>query len=483
MFIGRSAYLSDLETLWRKRTSSIIACRGRRRIGKSTLFREFARRTAEVYIEIEGLPPCAERPMSNQDELDHFVSVLDDQTGCGTPEITRWYAAFSLLEKQIDDSRRTVVLLDEISWMGQYDPQFPGVLRSAWETLFHRHDKLILVVCGSVSSWIKKNILNNTGFTGRFSRDYILPELSLPECVAFWGEAHERVSDRDIVDVLSVTGGVPRYLEEVDPGLSADENIRRMCFTRGGELYKDFESIFDPLLGDDMSVKREILIALCDGPLSGAELATKLRKGRNGRFADYLKELALGGFITADPGKNPATGEEMRISRYRLRDNYTRFYLKYVHPRRMEIESGTYRYESLEHLPDWNAVMGLQFENLVVNNAMDVVPFLGIGRATVESAAPYRNARKTRDGQSRGCQIDLLIQTPKTAYVVEVKRKNLIDPSVEEEMRTKISRLPVRPGVSVRPVLVYTGELSKTVEADGYFDAVVPIRKLLEAHS
>jgi len=479
MFIGRKDILSDLETLWRKRTSSIVACRGRRRIGKSTLIREFARRTADAYIEIEGLAPSIEKPMTNQDEIDHFVSVLDDQTGCGFSKIDRWYAAFSLLDKQIDDSKKTVVLLDEISWMGHCDHTFPGVLRSAWETLFHRHDKLVVVICGSVSSWIKKNILCDTGFTGRFSRDYIIPELSIAECVEFWGEARYRVDEREILDVLSVTGGVPRYLEEIDPGLSADENIRRMCFSKSGELYKDFDAIFDPVLGEDMALKKRVLTTLADGPMSGTELSRALDIGRNGRFADLLKDLELGGFISGDPGLNPETGSPMRLSRYRLRDNYTRFYLKYVMPRKTEIETGTYRHASLEHLPEWNVVMGLQFENLVVNNAMDIVPLIGVGNATVESAAPYSNSRKKRNGEPNGCQIDLLVQTPKTAYVVEVKRKNFIDSSIEDEVRRKLDRLPVRPGMTIRPVLVYAGELSKSVEADGYFDALIPAGKLL----
>lgn len=479
MFVGRKDILSDLETLWRKRTSSIVACRGRRRIGKSTLIREFARRTADVYIEIEGLAPSIEKPMTNQDELDHFVSVLDDQTGCGFRKVERWYEAFSLLDRQIDDAKKTVVLLDEISWMGHSDHTFPGVLRSAWETLFHRHDRLIVVVCGSVSSWIKKNILGDTGFTGRFSRDYVIPELSLPECAEFWGEARNRVSDREILDVLSVTGGVPRYLEEVDPGLSADENIRRMCFVKSGELYKDFDAIFDPVLGESMALKKDILLALSARPMSGAEIASKLHVGRNGRFSELLKDLELGGFISSDPGLNPETGTAMRTSKFRLRDNYTRFYLKYVKPHKIEIETGTYRHASLEHLPEWNAVMGLQFENLVVNNAMDVAAFIGTGNATIESAAPYANSRKSRKGGNRGCQIDLLVQTPKTAYVVEVKRKNFIDSGIEEDVRQKIKRLPVRPGMTVRPVLVYAGELAKSVEADGYFDAIIPARKLI----
>ena len=262
MFIGREEYLEDLETLWRKRTCSIVSCRGRRRIGKSTLIREFARRTADVYIEIEGLPPNSKEEAAklddarlNQIQLDNFIDVLATTTGCSRARVTTWYEAFARLDGQIDEAKRTVVLLDEISWMGMHDANFPGRLRTAWETLFHRHEKLILVICGSVSVWIKENILDNTGFTGRFSRDYVLPELPLSVCTQFWGEARNRVAAREILDVLSVTGGVPRYLEEIDPGLSADENIRRMCFLKSGELFKDFDAIFNPRIGGRTQIR------------------------------------------------------------------------------------------------------------------------------------------------------------------------------------------------------------------------------------
>lgn len=85
--------------------------------------------------------------------------------------------------------------------MGGYDPNFPAVLRNAWETWFHRREKLVLVVCGSVSAWIKKNILGNTGFTGRFSRDYVLPELSLAECAEFWKPGAHDLNEREILGI------------------------------------------------------------------------------------------------------------------------------------------------------------------------------------------------------------------------------------------------------------------------------------------
>ena len=119
--------------------------------------------------------------MTNRDQLANFGALLAQQTNRPRLVFESWHDAFFWLNEFIDGKKRTVVLLDEISWMGAYDPDFPGHLKWAWDKLFHKHDKLVMVVCGSVSAWIKRNILDNTGFVGRFSRDYILPELRLDE--------------------------------------------------------------------------------------------------------------------------------------------------------------------------------------------------------------------------------------------------------------------------------------------------------------
>ena len=478
MFVGREEELNQLDALWNKVTkTSLVTVRGRRRIGKSTLIERFASKSGARFLKVEGLSPKTAK--SNQDQLKAFYSQLQLQTG-KVYEVKDWLKAFSDLDASIQDDRRMVVLLDEISWMGRYDKNFPGLLKVAWDNLFHRHESLILFLCGSVSSWIRENILDNTGFTGRFSRDYILPELSLAECAEFWREARDRVAPSEVFDVLSVTGGVPRYLEEMDPGLSAEENIRRMCFLPSGELFKDFDAIFSPIFGKEIELKRRILEALADGPFSGADLSAKFDLERGGRVSAVLRELKEGGFITDDPSVNPETGRPARVGRYRLKDNYTRFYLKFVAPRKSQIECGTFRFASLNMLPGWDAVMGLQFENLIVNNAMSLVPDLHLGGAIVESAAPYRNMRKGEDGKRGGCQVDLMIQTPMTAYVVEIKRKKrMIDGSIIDEVSEKLRKIPRRSGLSLRPVLVYEGELDPAVEGSGYFDSVIRAERLL----
>lgn len=474
MFFGRKSILDQFGELWGKPVASLVTCRGRRRIGKSTLIKRFAELSGARLLAFEGLAP--EPGMNNQDQLQAFSRQFAEQASRPFQEFDCWYDAFRAIGEVLVHGERTVVLLDEISWMGKYDRTFPSELKYAFDKRLHDRQNVILVVCGSVSSWINKNILANTGFVGRVSLDVVVPELSLSECVNFWGERKNRISVNEITDVLSVTGGVPRYLEEVKPELSADDNIRRMCFRPNGYLYRDFNDIFTTVFSAYSPLKRAILEKLAAGSASGAELAESLGVARNGQFSDVLDELEMAGFVAADSGMNPESGKRLREMRYRLKDNYTRFYLKYVQPHKSEIESGRYEFASLENLPEWSSVMGLQFENLVVNNFRELIRPLHLTGVQIFSAAPFRKIKK--DG-ARGTQVDLLIQTRKSVVLVEIKRRQEIGEAVEVEMQEKVARIKVPSGVSVRTALVYSGKLSKSVLGSGYFDSLVPIEVLL----
>ena len=470
-FFGRDDLLDALNSLWDKRVASLVTCRGRRRIGKSTLIEEFARRSGARFIKLEGLRPKAK--LSNEDQLNFFVSQLALETGCDRELPPDWLGAFAKLDKTLTN-RKTVVLLDEISWMGFYDPSFPEVLKVAWDNFFSKRPRLIMVACGSVSMWIRKNITDNGAFAGRRSYDFVVPELPLKECVKFWGRSSENKSE--ILDVLSVTGGVPKYLEEVKSALSADENIRRMAFISKSVLASDFEEMFRDVITGDIDSRADILRALVSSPLNVSELAAKLGKGKNGHLSDAMEELLEAGFIGVDEGVNPETGKSVQETRYRLKDNYARFYLKYIEPKLSIIQRGGYDFTSLEQLPEWDTIKGLAFENLVVNNFRDFLPRLGLARSLVISAAPYRKGSVER---GTGLQVDLLLQTQRSVYLIEVKRRAEIKHDVIDEMEAKVNRIKRRKGIALKTALIYDGRLAKSVEADGYFDAVIDIREVM----
>ncbi len=280
-----------------------------------------------------------------------------------------------------------------------------------------------------------------------------------------------------IFDILSVVGGVPRYLEEIRPSLTVDENMRRMCFLKQGLLFREFDETFNAVFGSDAIKRRAVLEALSGGSMTASAIAGKLGVAVNGHLTRTLKELEYAGFVARESNLNVETGKPARIDRYRICDNYTRFYLHFIEPNRKAISGGLFRFASMEQLKGWESQLGYQFENLIVNHVGDLFAHLGVDRSLVLSAAPYVQ-RGTKRGE--GCQIDLLVQTRRTVFIVEIKRRREIGPEVMEEVMEKVRRLKVSKGVSVRTALVYDGRLSPRIEAEHGFDVVIPADRLLK---
>lgn len=476
MFVGREEQLEQLESLWRKNVASLVTCRGRRRIGKSTLIEEFAKRSRVKFIKVEGLPP--EEGVNGETQLKAFADQLSEQVGRDLVKPKDWFSAFALLNECISPKAKTVVLIDEISWMGKFDPTFTAELKFAWDNRFSKKSRLIVVLCGSVSSWINEKILKSKGFVGRPSLNLIIPELSINESQAFWSmrKGGSEIASSEILDVLSITGGVPKYLESIDPTVSANENVRRLCFARGGLLVDEFEEIFNDALDENQAVRKKILLSLINGPIDVGRIAEACSLEPNGHLSANLESLEAAGFIAKDVGLNPLNGKKSKAATYRICDNYTRFYLKYIEPNKDLIKRGAYNFLSIDQLPGWNTILGLQFESLVYNNLASVMKLLNLERTLLKSAAPFKQNKTQR---SEACQIDLLLQTRHTLYVIEIKRREHIGEEVVDEVKEKTKKLRTVKSMSIIPVLVYSGNLSRRVLADGYFSRVISAEDLI----
>ena len=183
LFVGRDREVSEFRALRRKQTASLVICQGRRRIGKTTFVQRCAK-DFDHFLSFEGLAP--RRGMTTRHQLDAFAGQLAAQSSLPKLRLDDWADALQLLATVLPSSGWTVVLLDEISWLASGVPDFAGQLKRAWDNWFSTHPRLILVLCGSVSSWIDENILNNTGFVGRCSWRFELAPLDLPSCNQFW---------------------------------------------------------------------------------------------------------------------------------------------------------------------------------------------------------------------------------------------------------------------------------------------------------
>ena len=469
MFFGREPELEQLDNFFKKPIAAIAACCGRRRIGKSTLIEHAAK--GYPFYEFYGLPP--REGITNQDQLDNFSRLLSKHFSIPFVQFSDWQEAFDMLAG-LTKQGNYVVFLDEISWMGGKDKDFPGKLKGVWDTQFKKNPAFKLILCGSVSSWIQENILRSKGFVGRVSLTIDLEELPLHQANRFWSEA-PYISSYEKFKILCVTGGIPRYLEEINPKIDAEKNIKQLAFTAGGLLVTEFDKIFSDLFGKNAEEYQSIIRLLVHQPLSAEEIAKLLNIELSGHLSNKLTVLKECGFLVRDYVWQEKKCLQ-KLSKYRLRDNYLRFYLKYIESKKELIEKKLYQDIDLENLPNWSNIMGLQFENLVLNNLNQIVKILGISPESLYSASPYfQNPTKS----NLGCQVDLLIQTKYTLYLIEIKFCKMIGIEIIDEVIQKIERLKIPKTVSLRPVLIYQGELSKQILKENFFSNLIAFDDLL----
>ncbi len=469
MFVGREYEMKLLKDFRRRRTAGLVVCRGRRRIGKSTLIEEFGK--GKRFYEFYGLAP--REGITNADQLRHFGELMGTAFGVPAMRFDNWHEALSALAG-LTSEREAIILLDEISWMACKDKDFAGKLKGVWDTKFKQNDRLILILCGSVTSWIDDNILNDKGFMGRVSLTITLDELSVHHASKFWpGTCH--VSATEKLRMLCVTGGVPRYLEEIRPDQTAEQNIKRMCFSPEGLLFTEFDKIFRDIFARRSATFKRIVEALSGPPLEPGELCHKLGVKPTGALSDTLSALVASGMIARDHVWD-TSGRRTGLSKYRIRDNYLRFYLRYIDQQKEKIEQGLFRDVHLENLANWDAILGYQFENLILNNLPAVIRRLDIAPESILSAAPYFQHQTRRHAP---CQVDLLVHTRNTLYVCEIKFRKRIGTGVCDDVLGKIAKIPGRTKYSVRPVLIYDGELARGIARSDVFCQLIPAADLL----
>jgi hypothetical protein len=475
VFVGREAELEQLEQLRKKRSASLIVIRGRRRIGKSRLIKEFTKGKKSWIFS--GLPPT--KKSTKQSQIDEFARQMARNLDMPTPlRANDWGTLFWHLGK-LAERKQIILVFDEISWMGSDDIDFLGHLKNAWDLSFSNNPHLMLILCGSVSSWIEKNILSNTGFLGRISMDRVVDELPLVDCNEFWHTKKDRISAYDKLKVLAITGGVPKYLEEIDPKRPSEATIQALCFKPEGLLYREYDQIFSDLFSKRAPEYMKIVEALVKSSLDLSSLCAAIGKQKGGVISRYLNDLVLAGFVCADDTWNIKSKKTSNLKKFRLRDNYVRFYLKYIQPNRAAIEKGLFQFKSVTHLPGWETILGLQFENLVVNNILSLLRRIDVDPSSVVMAGPFFQ-RKTQT--QKGCQIDLLIQTCyHTLYLCEVKFYASEVPSrVVNEVKEKMNRLSIPRGYSIRPVLIHVNGVSRAVVESDFFDYTIDFSTLFQ---
>lgn len=475
-FIGRKQELSDLSNLLNKKSGSLIVITGRRRVGKSRLVNEFAK--SHQFLKFSGLPPSSET--TAQDQRNTFSKQLNEQTKLPYLEVPDWSTLFSMVAHKIQTmpNKPIIVLFDEISWMGSQDNTFLGKLKIAWDEEFSTNQNVIMILCGSISTWIEENILSSTGFFGRISRQIHLDPLSLAEANQMLQAQGFKHSTYEKFRILAVTGCIPWYLENVQGQKNSDDNINELCFRRGAILVQEYNRIFHDLFEKRGDLYKRIAEALVNGALNFEDLCQKIDYNSSGTMTKYLYDMTEAGFINKSKSWSLKTSKMSKYVRYRLSDNYIRFYLKYIEPRLDKIAIDAFKDNDISQFSAWETIMGLQFENLILNNRLTILKALNIKPDSVVHDGPFIQRANIKQ---EGLQIDYLIQTKfNTLYVCEIKfSRQMLSKKIIKEVQTKIDKLKLPHGFACLPVVISVNGIDEAVVHEGYFYSSLTLEDLI----
>lgn len=394
-FIGRANEIKQLRERFESQSPELVVVYGRRRVGKTFLIRQAFDNRFDFYLT--GL-----YKKSMRRQLENFANALSDYSGEDVETPKDWYAAFRMLKNYllgISRPGKLVVFLDEIPWMETRKSDFVSALESFWNGWGSGESNLLLILCGSATSWITKKVFSNKG--GLFNRDtdriYLEP-FTLKETEEFLDRRQICLTRKDIAECYMIMGGIPYYLDKIEKGMSFSQNIDNIFFKKRARLWDEFTHLYASLFDNpEPHLKIVKVLNTKRSGLTRNEISEATKIPANGNLTRVLKELEDSGFVLSY--KDWTKAKKGNI--YRLSDFYTIFYLDFVQENYGDDENfWTNRIDSSMH----RAWTGFAFELLCMNHISQIKSALGIS-----GVATRQCSWRGEDESGKRTQIDLLI--------------------------------------------------------------------------
>lgn len=472
--IGRKKEIEELERLYNVENAEFVAVYGRRRVGKTYLIKEvFEGRFAFWHT---GLSPYDhDKKFLLRDQLQAFLYSLQDFGYEGQACPKSWLEAFRLLEKLLaskDDGSRQVVFIDELPWMDTARSRFIPAFEHFWNGWASKRDNILLIVCGSATSWMEDNLINNKGgLYNRLTREIKLSPFTLAECEAYFRSKEMNVSRYDVAQAYMVFGGVPHYLSLFEKGYSTAQNIDLLLFDENAKLRNEFDRLFGSLFKNADDHKKVVrLLAERRSGYTRKEILELTAIKDGGGASEILKGLKESDFITSYYPFGDRKAEH-----YRLTDHFCMAYLQFLDGKDKPDHQFWQKNNASSRLNTWR---GFAFEELCFAHVAQIKQKLGIASvSTTESSWVVESDDKKH-------QIDLLIdRADNVINLCEIKfygKPFSIDAKygveLRERVQTLMDKVPQKKSIHLTLIAAYglkpnenSGQVQSVVSLDDLF--------------
>ena len=394
--IGRTVEIKRLQEAFASEQSEFVALYGRRRVGKTFLVNEmFGGRYAFQHSGVEN--------SGMREQLDFFRQSLCVYGNYRCPRLPNWREAFFELRQMLERAApgKKIVFLDEVPWLDTAKSGFVPAFEHFWNGWASLRKDILLIICGSATSWIVNKVLNSRGgLHNRVTKPLPIAPFTLKECEEYATWKHLTFDRRQLVECYMALGGVAYYWSLLRPEFSVAQNLDALFFAQNAELKSEFHKIFASLFKHDSRyVDVVTVLASQNRGLTRDELLAKMPSPCGGEISRYLRELEECGFIR----RYNNLGAIKRGAIYQLVDNFVLFHFKFLASRKGTDESfWSHSYEK----PAINTWRGLSFERICLWHIPQIRQALGIS-GILADVYSWRGKSDAPDFED--AQIDMLI--------------------------------------------------------------------------
>ncbi len=469
MLLGRDSELELLEEYYAQSKSQLVVLYGRRRIGKSFLVEFFSKNKPHLFFE--GL-----EEESTQEQINNFVQQLKTQIEkdflLSNLTFTNWHDLFYYLTIEIFPrylgKKKLVLFFDELQWMAAGRSRLISLIKYFWDN--HWKDKgLMLILCGSLASFMVDKVINSKALYGRASLHLHLKGLLPNDARRFF---RGKRSKQEILKYLMILGTVPKYLELIDCNQSFAANMNTLCFSEHGYLFDEIEKIFYKQFRE-AQVYLQIVKHCKDKALTMKALAHKLKQKSNGGLKRYITNLCEADILQEYVSFGLKTNTKDK--RYKVMDEYILFYFKYIEPNKTVIKQSQSR-RLFQELCEkhWDSWLGFAFERFCMKNIGHISRCLGFADEIIEMGPLLIK------GQD-GFQIDYLLKRSDDVIVLcEIKYShNPIGTEVIAEIERKLLLLQKYSRYTIERALITVNGINNALAETRYFHHVVDLEDLL----
>ena len=427
--IGRKEETRILHELALSGESEFVVIYGRRRVGKTFLVRETFQN--DFFFCYTGIANRNARQQRTE-----FAKVLREHGWApkdGSADVPdNWFDAFDALRALITNENtkdRLLIFIDEMPWMDNKKSDFVPAFENFWNGWASGQKNIMLIVCGSATSWITKKIFRNKGgLYNRTTRQISLKPFTLAECGEYYDSRGVAMNTQDLIESYMIFGGIPYYLHLIEKRYSLALNVDRICFSESAPLRYEFDRLLDTLFANPAKYI-EVLEALHTKKqgLTREAIANRIDFGNGGNLTRILLELEECGFIR----KYKPFGKGKNGALYHLADPFIAFHLAFI--RKTDSENYWSSYVDNAAHRAWS---GYAFEQVCLAHIKQIKEALGI--SGVHSDVSSWISR----GGGKGAQIDLVIdRADRVINLCEIKFSKApfeIDRAYDLALRGKI---------------------------------------------